>query len=63
MDTPKKTSTSIYVEEGAMRRFRALCALQGLTINEKIKQIVEDEAEFSGLAPVASSDAHVTEEV
>ncbi len=34
---------SIYVSEGVRRRFKALCALQGITLGGKIEQILERE--------------------
>lgn len=56
-----KTTMSIYIDEEDARRFRALCALQGISPGKKIKEVVDNEAGDVGLVSVPSPDQTAVE--
>jgi hypothetical protein len=41
------TQMTVYISVETKRRFKALCALEGVTLGKKIEQVVEDHSEHA----------------
>lgn len=54
MANKDKTSMSIYVDVETARRFRALCALRGISQGDLIKKMVDVQWPIAALGPIPS---------